>query len=250
MEVCKMTKVLYEGREYDALDGAFIDVVDGEVATTSPGFTSVANGVKFFQILVPTYVGEGEDDDSKEYETLWVHSKYEIKEDSSVDEVFLEQADVSPHLQDLGYSMVSWLDGLEARPDNDNLPPVVTLLMVIQYDKEGGYGSSWKGKGEYRGIMANIDRKYDRLDKMTMDEINKEIPSLADLEKQIIMESQPNAGKRAPIGESKIDAIADLANYCLLYMTYVKETYPNVFDVWVDKNIPHYLRDKIHFLQK
>lgn len=165
------------------------------------------------------------------------------------DDSFFEQDDRSPHLLDLGYSMLGWSDGLEERPDNSKLPPIVTMLMAIQYDKEGSYGSSWKGKGEYRGIMSNIDRKYDRLDKMTDDEISGAIKSLGQLETELT-NLKNNTGNTVgnDIGESKIDAIADLANYCLLYMTYVKEQYPHVFKVWVDKNIPMYLRDKIPFV--
>lgn len=145
----------------------------------------------------------------------------------------------------IGRDMMAWAEGLESRPDNSNLPPVVSILMAIQYDKEGHYGSSWKGKGEYRGIMSNIDRKYDRLDKMTQDEVEGTTQTLKKLEAQL------QCGHLNPedVGESKIDAIADLANYCLLYMTYVKENYPGLFNVWVDKNVPKYLADKIPFIQ-
>lgn len=148
--------------------------------------------------------------------------------------------------QVIGEAMMAWKEGLEDRPDNSKLPTIVTLLMAIQYDKEGHYGSSWKGKGEYRGIMANIDRKYDRLDKMTQDEIIGKISSLRELEEGL----DTDIFSSDEVGESKIDAIADLANYCLLYMTYVKDNYPGLFDVWVNKNVPNYLADKIPFIQK
>lgn len=179
-----------------------------------------------------------------EVDKLSVNKEYQ---DEDYD-AFFGQDDRSPELVDRGYSMVAWSDGLVDRPDNSNLPAIVTLLMAIQYDKEGSYGSSWKGKGEYRGIMANIDRKYDRLDKMTDDEIAGTILTLPQLEKELERQESPNSGKSAPVGESKIDAIADLANYCLLYLTYVKEKYPRVFKVWVDRNVPKYLADKIPFV--
>lgn len=151
----------------------------------------------------------------------------------------------SPHLLELGYKMLRWLEGKEDRPDNSKLPEIVTYLMAIQYDKEGFYGSSWKGKGEYRGIMANIDRKYDRLDKMTSDEINGAIRSLGELEKRISEGSET----WGDVGESKIDAIADLTNYCLLYMTYVRENFPNVFRFWLERNLPAYLGENISFVR-
>lgn len=146
--------------------------------------------------------------------------------------------------KEIGLDIMAWAEGLEYRPDNSNLPAVVSVLMAIQYDKEGHYGSSWKGKGEYRGIMANIDRKYDRLDKMTQDEIVGRISSLRNLEEGLA----EGIYTAEEVGESKVDAIADLANYCLLYMTYIKEQYPGLFKVWVDKNIPKYLADKIPFI--
>lgn len=142
--------------------------------------------------------------------------------------------------------MLAWKQGLQPRPDNEKLPAIVTMLMAIQYDKEGGYGSSWKGKGEYRGIMANIDRKYDRLDKMTQDEISGSRNTLSKIEEALTSGLMPIED----VGESKIDAVADLTNYVLLYMIYLKETYPLTFNIWVDKNIPKYLRDKIPFLQE
>lgn len=141
--------------------------------------------------------------------------------------------------------MLSWRDGLELRPDNTNMPEVLTLLMAVQYDKEGHYGSSWKGKGEYRGIMANIDRKYDRLDKMTQSEIDGSLNSLA-IQEDMLKQNFDLYSEQ--VGESKVDAIADLANYSILYLTYVKENYPLVFSVWVSKNVPKYLADKIPFL--
>lgn len=229
-------KILYEGHEIEVLDTAYIKEDYHSIATDRvKEFTTESNGHKYYKGIVPSY---------SLVDKLWISAGIvEVVADESTVEEFFDQDYKSPHLQDLGYSMVSWLDGLESRPDNDNLPPIVTLLMAIQYDKEGGYGSSWKGKGEYRGIMANIDRKYDRLDKMTQDEINDMIPTLASIESFL------GSGTPYEVGESKIDAIADLANYCLLYMTYVREKYPKVFKVWVDKNIPQYLHDKIPFLQ-
>jgi len=159
---------------------------------------------------------------------------------------FFEQDERSPHLQDLGYAMVAWKDGLPDLPDNANIPAIVTVLMAIQYDKERDYGSSWKGKGEYRGIMANIDRKYDRLDAMTNSELADATKSLKFIETAL----RDSTIMPQSVGESKIDAVADLANYCILYMTYVRDHFPLCFNIWVERNVPLYLRDKITFLEK
>jgi len=138
------------------------------------------------------------------------------------------------------------MEGLPSQPDNSKLPEIVTLLMAIQYDKEKYYGSSWKGKGEIRGIMANIDRKYDRLDKMTNDEIEGAVSTLNLLEEGL----RTGRLTTEQVGESKIDAIADLTNYGILYMTYVRDNFPNVFKIWVDKNVPDYSKDKMLFLEQ
>ena len=179
---------------------------------------------------------------ASEFDRAWVLASECDLSDASE---FYEQDTRSPHLTDLGYNMVGWLDGLEPHQDNDKLPPIISLLLAIQYDKEGSYGSSWCGKGEYRGIMANIDRKYDRLDKMTDDEIAGSLRPLHEQEEFLVRDYDLYSEQ---VGESKIDAIADLANYCLLYLTYVREKYPRVFGIWVKRNVPAYLADKIPFV--
>jgi hypothetical protein len=170
----------------------------------------------------------------------WVWVK-DCQEELDEDEFFKQDA-YSPQLQQLGYSMVAWMDGLENRPDNSTLPPIATFLMAIQYDKEGSYGSSWKGKGEYRGIMSNIDRKYDRLDTITKKEIEGKMKPFAEQEKMLSKDYEVYS---VEVGESKVDAIADLTCYGLLYLAWVRVTYPNVFRAWVDRSVPKYLLDKI-----
>ncbi|WIT25876.1 hypothetical protein [Bacillus phage SPO1L1] len=130
----------------------------------------------------------------------------------------------------------------EQRPDNRKLFPVVSALMAVQYDKEGSYGSSWVGKGEHRGIMPNIDRKYDRLDTMTANEIEGKVKTLSQLEDSF--DNMNDSEREVATAESKIDAVADLANYCLLYMTYIKDNFPKMYKAWFENNVPQYLRDK------
>lgn len=138
---------------------------------------------------------------------------------------------------------LSWVNEIEeTRPDNSKLFPVVAALLAVQYDKEGTYGSSWVGKGEHRGIMPNIDRKYDRLDTMTANEIEGKIKTLRQLEDEFV--SMGDGDREIATAESKIDAVADLANYCLLYMTYIRDNYPKMYNAWFENNVPKYLRDK------
>jgi hypothetical protein len=217
--------IIYNDEEYTVGDVGYFDTTTLDGST--PKFTSSTKGELHY--LLDFHNGD-----------FWV-----LASDCDEHSEFFEQDTRSPHLTDLGYNMVGWLDGLEPHNDNEKLPPIVTLLMAIQYDKEGSYGSSWCGKGEYRGIMANIDRKYDRLDKMTEDEIHGSLRPLHEQE-EILNENFDLYGSQ--VGESKVDAIADLAVYCLLYLTYVKEKYPRVFQIWVSRNVPPYLADKIPFV--
>lgn len=131
--------------------------------------------------------------------------------------------------------MFEWHKDLEPLPDNSKLPEILEMLLAIQYVKEKDYGSSWKSRGEYRGIIPNIDRKYDRIDKMTQDEISGKAKTLDEIEKML------ENGEEVDVGESKIDAVADLAVYNLLYLTFMKERYPKLFQIWVDRNVPKYL---------
>lgn len=132
----------------------------------------------------------------------------------------------------------AWLDSLPPRTDNSKLPEIVAYLLAIQYDKEGFYGSSWIGKGEYRGVIANIDRKYDRLDNIIQDEIagrRRQLPTTDSLSEK----------ERKEIGESKIDAVADLANYAILYLMYLKSRHPGAFEYWLSRNLPDEYLKKI-----
>lgn len=221
-------KVLFDEHEYEICDVGF--------RSPDGSFVSGTIGELHYHLLNAEKASIG-----------WVLSSSVASATVTVEEdtEFFDQDGRSPHLEELGYSMVGWLDGLPSRPDNDTLVPVVTLLMAIQYDKEGFYGSSWKGKGEYRGIMGNIDRKYDRLDKMTEDELAGKLERLEELEKGL--ENGEIFDNR--IGESKVDAVADLANYCLLYLGYIQQNFPNIFNIWVKRNVPEYLAEKIPFLQ-
>lgn len=151
-----------------------------------------------------------------------------------------EPCNLGEVLEENNKNVLRWREGLPSSPDNSNLDPILSLLTALQYDKEKTYGSSWKGKGEIRGIMANIDRKYDRIDKITDDEIQGKRKTLPKDEFNELTEAQLQE-----IGESKIDAVADLANYCLLYMTYLRDTYPGAFEHWVRRNIPPYMMERL-----
>lgn len=136
----------------------------------------------------------------------------------------------------LGVRMSKWAKGKEVLPDNSALPELVTMLLALQHSKEIYYGSSWSGKGEYRGVVSNLDRKYDRLDKIITGELQGTIPVLTKKEYKDLTEEE-----KISLRETKIDSVADLASYSLLYLSYLKKTYPGAFEVWRTRNIlPEY----------
>ena len=115
----------------------------------------------------------------------------------------------------MGYSDIgAWHLGLPGRPDNSKIPPILSLITALQYHKEKDYGSSWRKHGEYRSVIPNIDRKYDRLSKMIEDELAGTLAPLP-------TDEELTAEQIEFIGESKIDAAADLASYSILYLTYL-----------------------------
>ena len=58
-----------------------------------------------------------------------------------------------------------WQEELEKLPDNQKVSTMVGALAAIQHDKEKFYGLAGRVKERTVVILANIDRKYDRLDK-------------------------------------------------------------------------------------
>ena len=87
----------------------------------------------------------------------------------------------------------------------------IFTLYVMTFAKGIQYGNSWQKRGEIRGPISNMDRKYDRL----MNSI----------------EVWERTGKNDPY--PRIDGSADLAVYAILYLsTYLREHYPAEFQKW------------------
>jgi hypothetical protein len=96
----------------------------------------------------------------------------------------------------------------------------VFTLFVMTFAKGMQYGNSWQKRGEIRGPISNMDRKYDRV----MNSID-------------LIE---NGGKNDPY--PRIDGSADLAVYALLYLsTYLREHYPAAFERWWKDEVQNFL---------
>lgn len=84
-------------------------------------------------------------------------------------------------------------------PDSIPMVDVIEVLDVLERlhaHKSLAYGASWRKHGELLSIFANISRKVDRL--------------------EVVLA----AGSDTP-DESKLDTVADLAVYCMLYSSWL-----------------------------
>ena len=96
-----------------------------------------------------------------------------------------------------------------------NFKQVTDLLFELQKFKSKRYGSSWCKHGEAISIFGNVSRKYDRLETMITDLINNgvQLPS-------------PDSE------ESLAETIGDLANYCILWLLWIKKNRDSEFHSW------------------
>lgn len=99
--------------------------------------------------------------------------------------------------------------GEEVRRDNALLHAAVAPLLKLQYHKEGAYGDSWAKRGELE-VFFNISRKFDRLENIMLN------------------------GALDEVDESYVDTVADLANYGLLWLTFIAREKPELFIAWVN----------------
>lgn len=129
--------------------------------------------------------------------------------------VSYEHAALSGHHQDLFTDTLQFDDALDddARIgfDRKAFGELLFNLYLLVFVKSAQYGNSWQRRGEIRGPISNIDRKYDRI-----------MHSIQQWEE---------AGINVP--DARIDGSADLAAYCLLYLSsFLKKQYPDAYGKW------------------
>lgn len=112
-------------------------------------------------------------------------------------------------------ALEEFFKGVQTRA-HESFSSVLPVLQHLQFQKEARYGNSWKQRGEILSIFPNLCRKWDRLEN--------------------IITSQIDSGLDISSGtdESKIDTVGDLANYCILYLTYLAEKDPVGYRKWVE----------------
>lgn len=89
---------------------------------------------------------------------------------------------------------------------------ILGLIQNIHQWKSTAYGDSWIKRGLERGLIPNIDRKVDRLNKLF---------------ETIYSEGQES------IGGEFADTLSDLAVYCLKGLTWMAEYQPEAFGIWL-----------------
>jgi len=106
----------------------------------------------------------------------------------------LIDAVVSRDLVDGAKDYLAWKYGLEFDEAEEERVDALSYLRELHRAKDASYGDSWKRRGEQIGVMANIARKVDRLERA---------------------DSPPLDGERL------IDTVADLTVYAIKYQTFI-----------------------------
>lgn len=94
---------------------------------------------------------------------------------------------------------------------------VCRLLSLLQEYKGKRYGTAWCKRGEVISIFSNLARKWDRLEKMVND----------------LIAGIPFPDEKSE--ETVAETVADLATYCVLWMTWIQQNRAGEFGAWVDR---------------
>jgi hypothetical protein len=107
--------------------------------------------------------------------------------------------------------------GFDAFSYGEMLFNLYRLALCKSYE----YGGSWQKRGEIRGPVSNLDRKYDRI----MSSIDTWVET----------------GRNEPY--PRVDGSVDLAVYVILYAsTFLKEHYPKEYERWTRDELEAFIR--------
>lgn len=95
---------------------------------------------------------------------------------------------------------------------------VCGLFLKLQMLKGQRYGDAWCKHGEAISIFGNVSRKYDRIENIIKDKIEKGI------------DFPPPDSE-----ESLAETVGDLSVYCTLWMTHIKKNRPEEYESWKTK---------------
>lgn len=104
------------------------------------------------------------------------------------------------------------LENYDEKEVGKQLAIIVEDMKRLQAIKGASYGDSWQAEGEAVSIFGNVSRKFARLKKMVL------------------------YGVKGTSDESKIDTVADLAVYGILWITYLAMKDPEAYKSWKQRN--------------
>jgi hypothetical protein len=115
-------------------------------------------------------------------------------------------------------------DDQSADPYGIPMVNLASILLTYHMAKDAGYGRSWARRGE-SGVFHNVMRKGDR-----MESLFKNIETLEKLAKVVMSEHESVS---QVIRVARIDNLADLALYCMMWISYIMKTTPDDFTEWM-----------------
>lgn len=106
--------------------------------------------------------------------------------------------------------------------DNLAVQSILPELVLLQNRKEKFYGQSWRKYGDI-GAFMNIARKWDRIDTIMKGAMKNGTESLFD-------------GSSDLSTETILDTIIDLSLYGLMWASYIKTRYPEMWERFLKMN--------------
>lgn len=116
------------------------------------------------------------------------------------------------------------LDFASVGQDPAKMIDTVCELVVLAIAKGSTYGDSWRKKGELLSIWPNVMRKYDRVENSIM---------------------QQASGSSSFNVAPRIDGTSDFSVYGLLYLQFLAETYPDLYEKWRLSEVVGFIEDNL-----
>lgn len=107
-------------------------------------------------------------------------------------------------------------------PDGMNAQKVIPAILQLQHDKEAVYGQSWRKYGMASAFL-NTARKWDRIENIMRKALEQGTDILT-------------TGAAGTAQETFMDTVVDLASYSLLWVGFMAEQYPEMWQKFLDMN--------------
>lgn len=115
------------------------------------------------------------------------------------------------------------MDDMSDDPYGVSMLELASMLLLFQEVKDAGYGRSWAKRGDV-GVFHNVMRKKDRYEQLGAMLEGLEMSSLSGF-----------ISGREKYKLSMIDLLADIASYCMMWMSYISRKNPELFKKWVEE---------------